>query len=201
MFTRGIRVLATIFLTAFATTSAQGVAGASRSYARPDSKLWLAGTTNVGSWSCQAKTFEAVVEFDTNTAPRAVHTSQRIALTVAVRALDCANRGMTTELHRALRDTGRAPAYVIGAFEMRDGEGGDTVAVRATGTLTVAGVSRPIVLLVRSRRRSDGVLEAAGSVPLLMTDYGVTPPRAMLGLVRARDALEIHFVLLFSSMP
>jgi polyisoprenoid-binding protein YceI len=206
---RTVRALAVVFAAtfagafagAFATASGQHVAEPLRSYARPDSKLWLAGSTNIGSWSCQAKTFEAYIETDTTDAPRALHASQRIELKVAIRALDCGNKRMTADIFRALRDTGSAPAYVIGEFEVRDRGTGDTVAVRATGTLTVAGASRPIALEILSRRRSDDVLEAVGSVPLLMTDYGVTPPRAMLGLVRARDALEIHFALFFSSMP
>jgi polyisoprenoid-binding protein YceI len=198
---RSIRASVLVCTAAFATASAQHVVEPLRSYAQSDSKLWLAGTTNVGSWSCHAKAFEAYVEIDTSDASRELHAPQRIELKVAIRALECGNKRMTADIYRALRDTGSAPAYVVGAFDARQSEDGDTLAVHATGTLTVAGVARPIALDIRTRRRADGVTEAVGSVPVLMTDYGVTRPRAMFGLVRARDALEIRFELHFSSTP
>jgi polyisoprenoid-binding protein YceI len=190
--------LALALAAAFPPAAAQRVAEPLRSFAQPESKLWLEGTTNIGSWSCQANAFEAYVELDTTDAPRAF---QRIELKVAVRALDCGNKRMTADIYRALRDTGSTPAYVVGQFAMRNGAADDTAAVHVAGTLTVAGVARPIALDLIARRRADGTREAAGVVPLLMTDYGVTPPRAMFGLIRARDALQIRFDLFFPSAP
>jgi polyisoprenoid-binding protein YceI len=175
-------------------TRAQRSAEPPRAYARPESKLWLEGTTNLGPWSCNARSFEAYIDADDTDASRA---SQRIGLKVAIRALDCGNSRMTDVISRALRDTGSTPAYVTGRFEMRSSTSNDTSTVHVSGSVTVAGVTRPIALDLFTRRRADGTREAVGVVPLLMTDFGVTPPRAMLGLIRARDELRIRFDLVF----
>lgn len=36
-------------------------------------------------------------------------------------------------------------------------------------------------------------MHAQGTLPIQMTDFNVEPPTAMLGLIRARDKITVHF--------
>ena len=64
--------------------------------------------------------------------------------------------------------------------------------VRASGMLKIAGVEREIALDLTTQRK-DGNLLVKGSVQLLMTDYGITAPKAMLGLLKTDPKVTVSF--------
>jgi hypothetical protein len=49
---------------------------------------------------------------------------------------------------------------------------------------------------VTAARLPDGSVKAEGEVPLLMTDFGVTPPTALLGTLRTDNKITVKFSLL-----
>lgn len=65
---------------------------------------------------------------------------------------------------------------------------------RATGTLMVAGVEKPVALDLRVERK-DAVLAVTGTTDLLMTDYGIAPPKAMLGMLKTDPKVTIRIEL------
>ena len=75
-------------------------------------------------------------------------------------------------------------------FDAKAGDN-DTPA-RAIGMLKIAGVEREVALVLTTRRAGTG-LTVQGSVDLLMTDYGVTPPKAMLGMLKTDPKVTITF--------
>ena len=62
---------------------------------------------------------------------------------------------------------------------------------KATGLLTIAGVEKEAVLDL-SVLPKEGALAVTGTTDLLMTDFGVKPPTAMLGMVRASPKVTIR---------
>jgi polyisoprenoid-binding protein YceI len=60
------------------------------------------------------------------------------------------------------------------------------------GALTVAGVTRPIVLDADGFAVPGGV-RIAGSTNLRMTDYAVKPPTLMLGAIKTADQVVVTF--------
>jgi polyisoprenoid-binding protein YceI len=73
--------------------------------------------------------------------------------------------------------------------------GGDSLDVKATGKLSVAGVEREVELRAVARR-SGNFISIEGTKPLLMTDFGVKPPTMMMGALRTEDGVVIHYRLL-----
>jgi hypothetical protein len=67
--------------------------------------------------------------------------------------------------------------------------------LRMLGTLTMAGVGRPIAMDVIVRRDSRGNFIAHAQTALLMTDFGVTPPGALFDLIKAEDRVVVVFDL------
>ena len=58
--------------------------------------------------------------------------------------------------------------------------------------LKIAGVEREIGLDLTTQRTDTG-LNVKGSVQLLMTDYGITPPKAMLGMLKTDPKVSVSF--------
>jgi polyisoprenoid-binding protein YceI len=65
-------------------------------------------------------------------------------------------------------------------------------ALKAIGTLRIAGVEREVTLNLLTERR-DATLAVKGSVALLMTDYGIKPPVAMLGMLKTDPKVTVSF--------
>src|SRR6185437_1144595 len=61
------------------------------------------------------------------------------------------------------------------------------------GWLSLAGVVRPVIMQVRTCEISQGKLEFEGYENLNMTDFGVRPPTAFFGTMRAAPDITIHF--------
>jgi polyisoprenoid-binding protein YceI len=74
-------------------------------------------------------------------------------------------------------------------FEPRAGEAG---AVRGVGVLKIAGVEREVALDITTERK-DATLTVRGQLKLLMTDYGIKPPTAMLGMLKTDPKVTVTF--------
>jgi len=64
--------------------------------------------------------------------------------------------------------------------------------VKAIGVLKIAGVEREIALDLKTERKENG-LSVKGEIELLMTDYGIAPPKAMLGMLKTDPKVTITF--------
>jgi polyisoprenoid-binding protein YceI len=67
--------------------------------------------------------------------------------------------------------------------------------ITAHGTLTVAGVERPIDLSVAARREGEGI-RLKGTRQLRMTEFEIKPPKMMMGTLRTGDQVTVTFDLL-----
>jgi polyisoprenoid-binding protein YceI len=65
--------------------------------------------------------------------------------------------------------------------------------ISAKGTLTIAGVTRPIDMNVKVSIQDHTVLSFEGSQTIKMTDYGISPPTALFGTLKTGDEITINF--------
>jgi polyisoprenoid-binding protein YceI len=61
------------------------------------------------------------------------------------------------------------------------------------GILSLAGVSKPVIMQVRTCTITQGKLQFEGYENLNMKDFGVRPPTAFFGTMRAAPDITIHF--------
>ena len=64
-------------------------------------------------------------------------------------------------------------------------------ALRVEGEITLAGTSRPVTIDVTATQLAPNRFRLRGGLPLRMTDFGIQPPVALFGLIRARDELWV----------
>jgi hypothetical protein len=170
------------------------------------SRLWIEGGSNIKDWSCRAVALDGRASMDTSartandgrTTRDAIH---GVTLSVAVRDFKCGNAHMERDLYRALRADDPATGGEIRASLSAEalGVGGARrSSIETSGTVTVAGVAKPVRSTIVVERLENGSLRATGSVAALMTDFGVTPPKGLMGLVRSRNEVVVRFDLLIS---
>jgi polyisoprenoid-binding protein YceI len=67
--------------------------------------------------------------------------------------------------------------------------------ITATGTMNVAGKSKPATLKAKWRQLPGSEVEITGSYALKMTDFGISPPTALLGTMKTGDGITVKFTV------
>ena len=172
---------------------------------RPDSRLWLEGSSNIRDWTCRATSLEASVAVETSVRPAVKGSSQEVvkgvSVKVPIRMLKCGDRHMEAEMYSALKSPETAPGFITAEVE-RIPQGvisGQTV--EAEATLTIAGVQKTVKMTVTSDSLPDGTRRARGTVPIKMTDFGIKPPRPWGGILRTADRVLIQFEIFIAAQP
>ena len=108
-------------------------------------------------------------------------------LVIPAASLSSPKAGLDKNMHKALKVEQHADiAFRLARLE------GPADALRAVGTLRIAGVEREVVLTLKTERR-DAALIVRGQLPILMTDYGIKPPTAMLGMLKTDPKVTVSF--------
>lgn len=163
-----------------------------------DSRLWIEGTSNLRGWSCKAASLDAQIEVELGFREAADFPRylKSVQVKVPVSALQCGHERMNRDLRHALRaDDGTPIQYVMATFDaVGNGESNGYI-VHTVGTLTLAGRENTVKMDVNATQLAAGGVEARGEVPILMTAYGIKPPTALFGAIRAGDRVVVKFDL------
>ena len=168
---------------------------------RSDSRLWLEGTSNVRDWTCKATSMEATIEVSSSESDGRVRSESvnGVSVKVPVRMLKCGDRHMEAHMYTALKSTDSANGFITAEVveipqSVVTGQKTETEA-----TLTIAGIKRIVRMTVTSDVLADGTRRARGTVPILMTDFGITPPRPWGGILRTADRVLIQFEIFIAA--
>jgi polyisoprenoid-binding protein YceI len=189
--------MTSLALTALLTIAGSASAQSIRLAVNPDSKLWIEGGSNLHGWSCKASSIDATIDVDEafvkSTSPTLL---KKVQVKVPVRNLKCGHGGMDNNLYKALKANDSPDiSYILGSFDVVPGAG-DAFTVKSVGTLNIAGTEKTVNMDVSATKLADGSIRADGELPLLMTDFGVKPPTAMLGTLRTDNKVTVKFSLL-----
>lgn len=155
---------------------------------QPGSRFWIEGTSTVGGYTCRARRVEGEA-----TVASATPLTGRATLSAEVRSFDCGQPQMNRDFVRALR-ADRQPRVLLTVERVDVGEGVNGVfPVTATGTLRLAGVERAVAFRSTAQALAHGQVRITGQYALKMTDFDVTPPTGLMGLVRAHDRVLARF--------
>jgi len=186
------------------------------------SQVLLQGAINVGAWSSRSSQARAraVLNLDDSVLRTLFDKLQAgqisadqlqlspglraiAELSVPVMSLHGDSQGMDRDMYSALK----APQYPSIQYRLEKAQdaqvrqdpttGKPAFLLRVTGALTVAGVQRTLATELTIERDASQHYLVHAQIPIRMTDFGVTPPTALLGLIRARDSLSVIFDLDF----
>jgi polyisoprenoid-binding protein YceI len=163
---------------------------------RPDSRLWLEGSSNVRDWRCDATSLDASIDIDRAAEQAGETRVRRVQVRVPTYSLTCGRSQMDHIMYKALHvDDEPDCRQIIGRFEVvTDDDAQQSLVMQ--GTLRVAGRERVVRVPVQLEELPDGTMRARGSLPILMTDYGISPPTALFGVLRTENRIVVKFDLL-----
>ena len=169
-------------------------------------RVTIAGTSNVHAYTASTETVRitSVQLGGRGAGPTlwddAVKPGGLVAFEIAIPAasLTSPKEGLDKNMHKALKVTEHP--HITFRLVRLEPRPGTPAGLRGIGLLTVAGVEKEVALDITAERR-DSALLVKGHVPLLMTDFGITPPKAMLGMLKTDPAVTVSFETVLSIAP
>ena len=116
---------------------------------------------------------------------------QGFELQIPVNTFTSEKDGLTKQMFKAMKaDKHPTITFRLNDYTVEPAAGGMTV--KPTGTLTVAGVERPIDMVLDVKVQA-GMLQVRGTRDLLMTEFGIKPPTMFMGMLKTDDKVTIKF--------
>jgi hypothetical protein len=168
------------------------------------SRLSLAGTSNIHDYTAST-TAARIVRLQVASGVLGGNVWEEVLKPGALQAFEIAipaatlsspKDGLDKNMHKALNVT-QHPDITFRLSHLESGAGAGAGAVRATGILQINGVERTITLDLTTQR-NEANLTIRGEAQLLMTDFGITPPKAMLGMLKTDPKVTVTFETVFA---
>lgn len=94
----------------------------------------------------------------------------------------------------------KADEYPVITFIFKKGEivkeDPSFIDVKLMGDLSIAGVTKNISVITKINKLGETII-LKGVHKLKMTDFGISPPKALLGTIKTGDEITIEFNLIF----
>ncbi|MFZ9976630.1 MAG: hypothetical protein ACO3GR_00900 [Candidatus Kapaibacteriota bacterium] len=164
-----------------------------------ESKVWIEGSSTVNQFTCLTYNVQGIGILDTakTTSPvigAPMQLSCKAEFAVSVKSMDCGNRMMNNDMYEALKsDEHNLISYQLKQVRILNTLLGDQLEAMTQGILIVAGSPQTIHMKVRLKPLGGGKYSIEGHKDVTMTSFGVKPPTAMMGLIKAHDRLTFHF--------
>lgn len=116
---------------------------------------------------------------------------QGFELQIPVNTFTSEKDGLTKQMFKAMK-ADKHPTITFRLNDYTVEPAADGMTVKPTGTLTVAGVERPIDMVLEVKVQA-GMLQVRGTRDLLMTEFGIKPPTMFMGMLKTDDKVTIKF--------
>ncbi len=169
----------------------------------PSSRLWLEGTATIGDFTCSTARMEGMavlqeIHVEKNDSLRSVPVHNEVRVSMCVRSFDCGNHAMNEDMYEAMKSDSfpTIEFELIDATLASDTGSADSVRdINTIGKLTIAGITKTVPMSIAIRQSSPERFIITGSKALSMTDFGITPPTALWGIIKTNDRLTVNFQL------
>jgi polyisoprenoid-binding protein YceI len=160
-------------------------------------RITIAGTSNVHAWTASS---DAVTVTEVRVAPGVAGANfwdavlepgalEAFAIAIPAASLTSPKEGLDKNMHKALKVKEHAEiAFRLLRLEPAGAPG----TFSATGVLRITGIEKEITFPLTATR-TDAALTVRGEVPIVMTDFGIEPPKAMLGMLRTDPKVTVTF--------
>jgi len=157
-----------------------------------DFSLVIKGTSNVHDWQSSVTDIKGTASASVSEDGKLM--IDKCNITIPVEAIKSEKGSMMDKkTYKALlKDKHPEITYSLIEFETVSLNGSGFEA-GTKGKLTVAGSSQTIEMTVNGTINEDQSILITGSKPLKMTDFGIDPPKALMGAMKTGNEITIEF--------
>ena len=160
----------------------------------PNPLMTLAGTSTLHNWSMAAHAFTGTATVSLS-AKNQLSAISALSLVLPVQNLKGESDGMNSNAYEALKsDKNKDIVFKLTSAKITS-SGGSKYKIAALGNLTIAGVTKAVTLNTTATVNANGSISCSGSVPVLLSNFGIKAPTFMLGTMKVGDATTLTYSL------
>lgn len=158
------------------------------------SSFVIQGTSSLHDWEMISQSCKGALQLDRD---RQSLDIENIQLKVRVTSLKSGKKIMDKKCYDALKYEDYPDIiYRFISITNIKSQGSNSYKANLEGTLDIAGVLKTIKIDVAIQKK-DGIISIQGTKPVKMSDFGVKPPKALLGTLKTGNEITIIFNLNF----
>lgn len=156
--------------------------------ANPDLKI--SGTSSLHDWEMTSNKASGSAKMTVSGST--VSSISSLTVTMPAESLESGKSGMDKKAYEAMKtDKNKNVSFVLSSAKKNtDGTW------NLTGNFTIAGTKKSVTVKV-TESVSGGTVQLKGSYSFKLTDYGITPPKALAGTIKTGDAVKMSFNVKF----
>lgn len=166
------------------------------------SKLSIEGSSNINEFTCRCLTNFPPIPFEMHSDDqfRRVRSFNNTRISIPIAHLDCGNERMNHDLRKAL-NADQFPNIDIRLIQAVENDcvswqrKSTWVQLKALVEIELNGCSNTHWLTVMALRQDENAYRFISSKMLKMTDFGVQPPTALMGIVKVNNEIKISLDL------
>ena len=155
----------------------------------PGSQIKVSGTSNLHDWNMIASTFSCEGNFKVKDGELLDISS--LSFSLPVTNLKSKEDLLNTRAYKALK----AAEFSKITFKLKDATVMPQQKLRATGSLTIGGVTNEVVIMTSYAINSDDTITCKGSKAIKMSDHKIKAPSFMMGALKTGNDVTIDILL------
>jgi polyisoprenoid-binding protein YceI len=154
-----------------------------------ESKIGVEGTSTIHDWDMATSAINGSASFVTEGDQLEISGTK---ISLKTTDLKSDNTGLDDKAHEALKAKKHPNITFSQSDKVTLKTTGNAFKGTVRGQLTIAGETKTVSIPI-SGSVVQNTLKVSGKVSLKMTQFGMEPPRAMLGTIRAGDDITVNF--------
>lgn len=176
-------------------TATDAAAQATRVVAVEDqSGVWIDGTSSVNEFTCKAGELAGFGRMAGG------EQQAEAQVLMPVTRFDCGKKKMNQDFYEAMQ-ANKQPVirFRLTSADLLDAPASqyehDAYRLQIAGVVALAGKQEEVEFAADARALDQDRWIVEGRIPLRMSDFGIEPPSALFGLIKARDPITVRFRL------
>jgi len=160
--------------------------------------ITIKGTSNVHDWEMKATNGHTDASFTLSSAGKLTAITS-LSFTIAVKNLKSEHTGMDNNTYKALKEKSHPTITFVLTSATVTETSANNYMIKCNGQLTIAGkTNQTDIMATGVFNPADKSLVVSGLKKIKMTDYGVAPPKALLGTIKTGNEVSIGYTLKFT---
>ena len=165
------------------------------------SSLRIHGETNVNTFTCDATEYlnADTLSYLTDDVAKKLNFSNS-SLLIEIKRFDCHSKLITNDFRKALKAS-EAPTLKITFLSLDQFNSScNNQSVKGIVDIELAGITRRFEICYKVKTLSNNRIELNGSHSFTFSDFKLTAPKKMAGLIRTKEGIKVCFQLFFKAI-
>jgi len=171
-------------------TSLVSITGFSQEYLLTEnqSSITVEGTSSLQDWVVEVQEYNGNLILDKD-----VNQILGLKIKIVSKSLKGTKKAMNQKIYDALKtDSFEEIIFINDSSQIVEKVNKNETKLNLSGNLFLAGVKKPIQLLVNLKQRSNNII-ISGTIDINMVDYAIKPPKALFGTIKVNEIVNISF--------